>query len=474
MSNISKSNIPSIRLPLSQDLEEQIEKFPSADSDNVGNKWQPVYIVNKKFVASDGVPSKMQVDRYVTEDTGYRIAKLTIMYGNPDSPIKTEEHILCAPGGGGGGGSEVTLSVPLLTPMWFDHKINGSKTWIRSRSLLEDDPISTNTMYHGDGSEGELYYQMVYEHLYTDWNASTTVQKTGANADSYTLSDNSTVTVEYRLAEDGHKICSTGQIGNLNKIFADNAIGSAWYYVLDTTNKMFELPRSKYGLHGSLNYVKNPSFNLPEDTGTAHVKSEKHYLYFHTGTDITSDMKADKCTPETPGNVALLNYEGNLQDSKHGIVPDSGVAAGTDLVTVNYLKTQTVSFDSIYPVGSVYITMEAYTQETFPFPGNWVRIAEGKCLWGASSTNTDLGDSVSAGLPKPELDDPGHTHSSSSDFLYYNYGGPWMADRGHASSKSVSVGRSYTGITVQTTGPYGQSDTVQPPALKVAFWQRTA
>ena len=48
-------------------------------------------------------------------------------------------------------------------------------------------------------------------------------------------------TIVYYQADDGHKICPASQESNVLAIY--NATGVAWYYILDTENQRFKLPR---------------------------------------------------------------------------------------------------------------------------------------------------------------------------------------------------------------------------------------
>lgn len=64
------------------------------------------------------------------------------------------------------------------------------------------------------------------------------------------------VTVTYYQADDGHKICPASQESNVTAIY--NATGGAWYYIIDTTNQRFKLPRSKHNKYAdSLGVVGN-------------------------------------------------------------------------------------------------------------------------------------------------------------------------------------------------------------------------
>lgn len=70
---------------------------------------------------------------------------------------------------------------------------------------------------------------------------------------SYQTETISGITIEYYLAEDGHKIVLADQESNVMAIY--NATGVAWYYILDTENQRFKLPRTKFGFTGIRNSV---------------------------------------------------------------------------------------------------------------------------------------------------------------------------------------------------------------------------
>ena len=56
------------------------------------------------------------------------------------------------------------------------------------------------------------------------------------------------VTITYCLSQDGHKICLPNQESNIAALY--EATGVAWYYILDTANQRFKLPRTKWGFTG--------------------------------------------------------------------------------------------------------------------------------------------------------------------------------------------------------------------------------
>ena len=106
----------------------------------------------------------------------------------------------------------------LLDYKWTDHILN-EMSWLRS---------DTFSWQSGD------VYTGVYNHLVADINGKSSSTET---IGSYTIT--------YYLANDGHKIVLPNMVTTIQNIY--NATGSAWYYILDTDNKRFKLPRSSHG-----------------------------------------------------------------------------------------------------------------------------------------------------------------------------------------------------------------------------------
>ena len=73
-------------------------------------------------------------------------------------------------------------------------------------------------------------------------------------------------TITYYQAADGHKVIKPDQETNANAIYT--ATGVAWYYVLDTVNSQFKLPRTNFAFVGSRGNVGNyVEAGLPNITG---------------------------------------------------------------------------------------------------------------------------------------------------------------------------------------------------------------
>lgn len=107
-------------------------------------------------------------------------------------------------------GSQKTFD--LFDNKWTDYLLD-DQNWLRS-----------DTFSWQDGT----VYTEAYNHLVDDIDGKTATTET---IGSYTIS--------YYLADDGHKI--TTDETNVANIY--NESGVAWYYILDTTNQRFKLPR---------------------------------------------------------------------------------------------------------------------------------------------------------------------------------------------------------------------------------------
>lgn len=83
--------------------------------------------------------------------------------------------------------------------------------------------------------------------------------------------------IRYYKADDGHKIVPASEISIVDSIF--NANGVAWYYIIDTAQQRFKLPRTQWGFVGNRDEVGNyieaglPDPDLSTDTTGAHTHS---------------------------------------------------------------------------------------------------------------------------------------------------------------------------------------------------------
>ena len=138
----------------------------------------------------------------------------------------------------------------------------------------------------------------------------------------------------------------------------------------------------------------------------------------------------------------------------------------------------------VYPVGSVYISVNDVSPAAF-LGGTWEKISQGRVLQGAADGQA-AGTAVEAGLPAAYMPE-GQFESIGliKDNWTNRYTGGCFGVRLHNASaygtgggygSDWELGSYYYELNNRTiTGDcYGKSNTVQPPALLVNIWKRTA
>ena len=177
--------------------------------------------------------------------------------------------------------------VSLFDTKWVDHILN-DECWLR-----------TETFSWQDGN----MYKLAYNHLVADIDGITPTTETVQN-----------ISISFYQAEDGHKIIMPNQESYAVAIF--EAVGVAWYYILDTENQRFKLPRAS-----------NPgtAWYMPLSVAVSEYGANEQYLYMYIGnyTAAPSD-----------NTMAILNELNGKLDNIHN--------NGT--VTVNQGNTQVGQF----------------------------------------------------------------------------------------------------------------------------------
>ena len=138
----------------------------------------------------------------------------------------------------------------------------------------------------------------------------------------------------------------------------------------------------------------------------------------------------------------------------------------------------------VYPVGSVYISVNDVSPAAF-LGGTWEKISQGRVLQGAANGQA-AGTAVEAGLPAAYMPDGGfesiglvndnwtNQYTSGCFGVGIRNGFAYGTDGGYGSDWRLGS-YAYGLIDRTITGNcYGKSNTVQPPALLVNIWKRTA
>lgn len=186
------------------------------------------------------------------------------------------------------GGRQAT---PLLSFVWADHILD-EISWLRADTF---------------SWQSGAVYQAVYQHLVDDID--------GKSLQSETVGG---TTIQFYLADDGHKIVPGNNANLVEDIY--NATGVAWYYILDTVNGRFKLPRTKFGFTGLRDNVgKYVEPGLPNITGSAIVCGQN---------DKAIKIKSHTGAFKAVGTGSVYNdYDSSSQTTTYGIALDASDAS---------------------------------------------------------------------------------------------------------------------------------------------------
>ncbi len=143
------------------------------------------------------------------------------------------------------------------------------------------------------------------------------------------------------------------------------------------------------------------------------------------------------------------------------------------------MKKIILNTDLIYPVGSIYTTINNTNPATL-FGGTWEKIASGRTLFG-SSNDEQLGTKIDSGLPniKGQLHIGWHDNTAASVPFYDTSQGALFGTSNttvHYTTATQS-GNYNTAVGLdasRSNSIYGKSEIVQPPAVYVNFWVRVS
>lgn len=258
---------------------------------------------------NDGLATKQPAGDYATNSalTSGLALKVAIAQGaeNAGKILKIDDsgNVIAADESGG-------ASLPILYHTWSDHILN-DVSWLRADTFSwQSGDVYVAAYEHlvGDLDTVQKLYCWLGEkmgHKYYTYSESPSVGETTTDGDAITSIDSygrpvvgaeylnrnpdgdilstqtdtiGDITITYYLAEDGHKICLPDQESNIAALY--EATGVAWYYILDTTNRQFKLPRTKWGFTGLRDSVGGYiAPGLPNITG-----SVTRNLYYDTPT----------------------------------------------------------------------------------------------------------------------------------------------------------------------------------------------
>lgn len=369
--------------------------------------------------------------------------------------------------------NEIELNNPysLFDSKYSDHKLN-NLSWLKSEGQWNAKAVYTDA----------------YDELLREYNDSTSVEETEGS-------------ITFKRTPKGYKIALADQETAIDTKYTTDGI--AWYYILDTTNEKFKLPRTKFGFEGlRTNVGDDIKAGLPNITGTAqtapgraayvangalamHATQNATNVYgtgpMATSTQYGISLDASRSNPiygnsdtvqppatqmylyfyvgETVQNANLIDA-GRLLEILPAKLDKLQIPIGQPQITLSntledneiWLEGATVSrttYAELFKIyGTTYGTGDGST--TFVLPN-----FKNRAIWGSNEFGY-----IEAGLPNITgsftSDDTGGNPAGA----FYVSGYP-TGDGGNGGGWRINLDAS------RSSSIYGKSSTVQPPAIKV-------
>lgn len=226
----------------------------------------------------------------------------------------------------------------LFQASWFDHKPE-SVSWLRADTFSWQD--------------GDVYFA-AYNELFAQYGAETSVEETNTVG---------SVSVACKRTPKGYKICAPDQANNIAALYENT--GVAWYYILDTENKRFKLPRTKWSFVGCRdnagNYVPE---TLPNITGTSYPGMHSTYGNIGTEPDVSAlkTVKTNTWGVNNAGNnTEFQQAQINFNASRSSSAYQSGAAVQQRAVEMflYFFAGNAVKSDTIIDTGQITEALNA-------------------------------------------------------------------------------------------------------------------
>ena len=326
-------------------------------------------------------------------------------------------------------------------------------------------------------------------------NGNIDIQSTAQNVWYGTCTTGATITTKVVTTASGD---FGGNVGNVLVVMFDNGLESAAnidYLVIDGTYYYVDAP---------LSFNQASAFGTPT-TGTFVVTDNSDSDRYVSMIDnyigmYVEDLDYSKQDILVSGtNIKTINNQSILGSGNISVT-----SSGTSVPTVNKIAqfdstahmnstdmtSQEVSdfvgnlgytfnlIDVFYPVGSYYETSDASFDPNITWGGTWSKVTEGYFLQ-ATETAADVGTIVSAGLPNIT----GYviqrsTNYNASNITWTGGGALAVSSDGTGTADALSqangaVARKRIDFDASNSNSiYGNSTTVQPPAILVYIWHR--
>lgn len=134
--------------------------------------------------------------------------------------------------------------------------------------------------------------------------------------------------------------------------------------------------------------------------------------------------------------------------------------------------------DINYPIGSIFLSIDTQSPAMI-FGGVWEELGDNLALWAVSTLSGGAGNTISAGLPNItgnyiwSVRDGGGSGFNRSTYINGAFApGTSLGSNNASSDTSIQSVVQGTFNASRSNAIYGNSQTVQPPAIKVYAWKR--
>lgn len=248
------------------------------------------------------------------------------------------------------------------------------------------------------------------------------------------------------------------------------------------------------------------TFNIPDLRGNVAVGASATYDLGDTGGEAEHTLTIDEMPSHkhevsyrlnvvAQGTAGMWYFDagtvGTMTTDTPSVANTGGSQAHNNMqpyVVTNYIikaksaVSESQSYlDMFYPVGSYYETSNSTFNPNTHWGGTWEKVEEGKFLQ-ATTDNTKVGNSVSAGLPNITAqkklawgDISGNGIIMQSETNMGAFGVSGSSDAPFIRGTSTGSYNNILTFNASNSNPiYGNSTTVQPPAILVIIWHRVA
>ena len=182
------------------------------------------------------------------------------------------------------------------------------------------------------------------------------------------------------------------------------------------------------------------------------------------------------------GGSGNLLWKGNRVATANEI-PTDYVKYTEDSTSTWAESNLTTILNKVYPIGAIYLSVNTTSPATL-FGGTWTELSSGNALWVTSVSSGNAGQTIAAGLPnitgtwgsRWNQAIRGFHEATASGAFYIqtdtSMPGRITAEDGSANN---STHNGYPWFDASRSNAiYGNSTTVQPPAVRIYAWKRTA